>query len=156
MPLRPVQLIAIISAALYLVPTAAHLFEMPNKLRLPAGDYMVAQKLYAGWSAFGIVIVIAIGATLLNAIMVRGDRRAFRTSLTALIALSITQVVFWSFTYPMNIASANWTVLPEPFEASRRQWEYSHAISAVMTFVALMAITISALTYRDQSATRQA
>jgi len=32
----------------------------------------------------------------------------------------------------MNVASNNWTVTPADFEAARRQWEYSHAVSAVL------------------------
>jgi len=45
----------------------------------------------------------------------------------------------------MNVASDNWTVAPEDFEAARRQWEYSHAVNAVLTFMALIAITISVI-----------
>jgi hypothetical protein len=54
-------------------------------------------------------------------------------------------MIFWAFTYPMNVASNNWTVTPENFEAARRQWEYSHAVNAVITFVAFVAITSSVL-----------
>jgi hypothetical protein len=43
----------------------------------------------------------------------------------------------------MNVESNNWTVTPADFEAARRQWEYSHAVSAVLTFIALVAITTS-------------
>ncbi|HKD73962.1 MAG TPA: hypothetical protein VKB76_00650, partial [Ktedonobacterales bacterium] len=53
--------------------------------------------------------------------------------------------IFWAFTYSMNVASNNWTVTPENFEVARRQWEYSHAVNAVITFVAFVALTISAL-----------
>jgi len=49
------------------------------------------------------------------------------------------------FTYPMNVASRNWTVMPENFAAARRQWEYSHAVNAVLTLVALVTITLSML-----------
>ena len=37
-------------------------------------------------------------------------------------------------------------VTPEDFEAARRQWEYSHAVNALLTFVAFLAITISVIT----------
>ena len=67
-------------------------------------------------------------------------------SLLAFVCLLGTQVVFWVFTYPMNVASRNWTVMPEPFEAARRQWEYSHAASAMLTFVALIAIAAAVAT----------
>ena len=60
-----------------------------------------------------------------------------------------TQVVFWVFAYPMNVASRNSTIVPEPFEAARRQWEYSHAASAVLTFALLLAIVLSAFMFQD-------
>jgi hypothetical protein len=44
------------------------------------------------------------------------------------------------FTYPINRATDNWTVLPEAFEVARRQWEYSHAVNAVLTFAGFVAI----------------
>ena len=45
----------------------------------------------------------------------------------------------------MNVASANWTRMPENFDVARQQWEYSHAVNAVLTFAALVAITPSAV-----------
>jgi hypothetical protein len=35
--------------------------------------------------------------------------------------------VFWAFTYPANVATNNWTVVPDTWASLRRQWEYSHA-----------------------------
>ena len=35
--------------------------------------------------------------------------------------------------------------MPDNFEAARRQWEYSHAVNAVLTFAALCAVTLSAV-----------
>jgi hypothetical protein len=56
----------------------------------------------------------------------------------------------------MNVASNNWTVTPENFEAARRQWEYSHAVNAVVTSVAFVAITLSVLVDRREVATMSA
>ena len=39
-------------------------------------------------------------------------------------------------------ASNSWTTMPANFKVARRQWEYSHAVNAVLTFVALVAITL--------------
>jgi hypothetical protein len=148
--IKLVQFLAIIAAALYLVPTGAHLFELPHKMALSPTDYMTVQQIYAGWQLFGVVIAIALLATLVNTILVRGDRRAFAWSLGAFLALAATQGVFWAYTYPVNVATRSWTVSPEPFEAARQQWEYSHAASAVLTFVALVALVFSSLTCRPR------
>jgi hypothetical protein len=145
-----VQVLAIVAAALYLVPTGAHLFELPHKMALSSAEYMTVQQIYAGWELFGIVIAIALLATLANTLLVRADRRAFSWSLVAFLALAATQGVFWAFTYPVNVATRFWTVFPEPFETARRQWEYSHAASAVLTFVAFVAIVFSSLTFQAE------
>jgi hypothetical protein len=147
---RLVQLLAIVAAALYLVPTAAHLFELPRKIALSPAEYMTVQQIYAGWELFGIVIVVALLATLANTLLVRADPRAFVWSLVAFLALAATQAVFWAFTYPVNVATRFWTISPEDFEAARRQWEYSHAASAVLTFIAFIVIVFSSLRYQTE------
>ncbi len=145
-----VQLLAIVAAALYLVPTGAHLFELPRKMALSPTEYMTVQQIYAGWELFGIVIAIALLATVANTLLVRANRRAFAWSLAAFLALAATQGLFWAFTYPVNVATRFWTVSPEPFEAARQQWEYSHAVSAVLTFVAFVAMVFSSLTFQAE------
>jgi hypothetical protein len=125
----------------YLVPTGAHLFELPGKMALSPTDYMVVQTIYTGWALFGIVIFAAMLLTLLHAILRRRERTVLLLSAAAFLCLVATQVIFWVFTYPMNVASSNWTVTLDHFETARRQWEYSHAASAVLTFLALVAIT---------------
>src|SRR5262245_7000837 len=86
--------------------------------------------------------------TLLHTFMVRRDRTAFVLSLAAFLCLAATQAIFWTFTSPMNVAGNNWTVMPADFEAARRQWEYSHAVNAVLTFAALLAVTSSVLVHK--------
>jgi hypothetical protein len=109
---------------------------------------MTVQKIYAGWSFFGIPIITALLLTLIHTFMVRNDRRAFIMSLSAALCLIATQVIFWMFTYPINAATDNWTILPEAFEVARRQWEYSHAVNAVLTFVAFVSIILSVLSQK--------
>jgi hypothetical protein len=53
--------------------------------------------------------------------------------------------VFWTFTFPANQQTSNWTVLPENWMALRAQWEYSHAASAVLNLIALIALIFSVL-----------
>jgi predicted membrane channel-forming protein YqfA (hemolysin III family) len=147
MRIKVVQFIAITTTALYLVPAGAHLFELPNKLVLTPTEYLTVQKIYAGWSLFGIVIGMALLSTLAHTLLVRADRKSFALSLGAFVALAATQGLFWAFTYPVNAATGFWTVPPEPFEVARWQWEYSHAAGAVLTFAALVAIVLAALVY---------
>src|SRR5215469_1125421 len=151
MVFETVRLLAVISVALCLVPAGAHFFELANKMSLSTAEYMTTQKIYAGWSFFGVALIAALLFTLTHTLMVRAQHMAFLLSLIALLCLGATQVIFWTFTYPMNAATNNWTVVPQDFEATRLQWEYSHAVNAVLTFVALVTITLSAFTYTRDS-----
>jgi hypothetical protein len=136
-----IRVLSILSVALYLVPAGAHLFELTNKMAMSPPDYMIAQRLYRGWALFGVVIFVAMLLALLHALL--RSRIVRILSLASFLCLAATQAIFWLFTYPMNVASSNWTVMPDQFAAARRQWEYSHAASAVLTFVALLALALA-------------
>ena len=82
-----VRVLAIVSVALYLVPTGAHLFELAGKMALSPADYMLVQGLYRGWALFGIVIFAALLLTLLHAILRRRERIVLILSLAAFFCL---------------------------------------------------------------------
>lgn len=142
------QAATVIMVAVLLVGGGAHLFSLVSKMRLSPQDYMVAQRAYDGWALFAVPIAFALLLTLWHTYVVRAHTPALLLSLAAFLCLVATQVIFWAYTYPMNVASQNWTVMPENFEAARRQWEYSHAVAAGLDFAALVAITLSVLASR--------
>ena len=57
-------------------------------------------------------------------------------------------VVFWSFIFPVNQATENWTMLPDNWQALRSQWEYSHAVRAILYVLAVGALVMSVLDWR--------
>jgi hypothetical protein len=138
-----VGILAIIAVALCLVPAGAHLFELPNKMALGPAQYMTVQTIYAGWALFGIAVFSALALTAWHALTARGHRAAFLLSLAAFALIAATQAIFWTYTFPMNALTQNWTVPPPDLEWARRQWEYSHAVNALLTFAAFVAITLS-------------
>lgn len=145
-----VRLAALIFVALALVPAGAHLASLLNKIDRAPEAYMVMQQAYNGWALFGIIIFGALLTTALHTILVRRQRGPFWLSLGSFLLIVATQVIFWTFTYPANAVTSNWTVMPENFEGWRRQWEYSHAINAVLTFVAFVLLVLSVLETRRQ------
>ena len=146
--LAVLQFAALIVMALALVPGGAHLLELPNKMSLPPEQYMIVQGIYRGWALLGIVLFGALFLTGLHTMAVRTDKLAMVLSLVAMLCLAANLALFFAFTYPMNVASSNWTVVPPNFEAARRQWEYSHAINAGLTLIALASLLASVLTTR--------
>jgi uncharacterized membrane protein YeaQ/YmgE (transglycosylase-associated protein family) len=70
----------------------------------------------------------------------RGDAWTLGWLVLALAGLIGAQVVFWIYTYPANVATSNWTFLPETWEALRARWEYSHAAGAICQLIAFAAL----------------
>jgi hypothetical protein len=147
--LRVVPFLAVVLTALALVPGGAHLFALPNKIAMPQEAYFTAQGIYRGWALLGIMLIGAMLANLAAAIMLRAQPLPFRLSLAAFLAVAATLAIFFIWTFPANQATANWTMVPANWEALRRQWEYSHAVNALITFVALCLATASAMTSRS-------
>ncbi len=149
MRLKAAQFLSVILTALALVPGGAHFFELPNKMGLGQDQYFTVQAIYRGWALFGFVLVGAIIANLALAMMLPRRRASFRLALAACVLVAVTLAIFFGWTYPANQATHNWAVVPANWEELRRQWEYSHAVNAALTFVALCCATLSVLTARN-------
>ena len=74
---------ALFFSAVALVPAAAHLSELPNKLHLDRDDYLTVQQVYRGWALFGGAVVAALASTVAFAWTLRGQRSLFRLALCA-------------------------------------------------------------------------
>jgi hypothetical protein len=147
--LKIVSFLALVLTALALAPVAAHFFALPNKIDLAQQPYFVVQGIYRGWALLGIVLIGALIANLVLAILSRGRGAPFWFAFAGFVLIGATLAIFFTWTYPANQATANWTVAPENWTALRVQWEYSHAVNAVLTFFALCGVTLSVLT-RDR------
>jgi len=66
-------------------------------------------------------------------------------AVVAVLCIAGTQIGFWAFTFPANQKTSNWTIFPENWMALRTQGEYSHAASAVLNLIALVAVIWSVL-----------
>jgi hypothetical protein len=139
-----IQFIAVVFTALALVPAAAHVMELPNKLPMPREMYLIAQRLYRGWNMSAFVVIGALIATLI--LVFKVDGQAFVPALVAFLAIVATQIVFWTFTFPVNRRTRNWTQAPQDdWQKLRDRWEFSHAASAVLNFIAVVSVTIAVL-----------
>jgi hypothetical protein len=65
------------------------------------------------------------------------------------LGTALSLIVFFTFTYPANQQTVNWTVLPDNWQQLRRHWEYSHAIGAGLYFVAFISLLLSLLVGRE-------
>jgi hypothetical protein len=145
MLLRTVQFLAVMLTALALVPGGAHLFALWNKIDLPQDAYFTVQGIYRGWALFGFVLIPALVANLTLAFLRRHEVRASALAFAAAVLMAATLVIFFTWTYPANVATQNWTAVPLDWEALRRAWDYSHAVNAMLTFFALTLVVLSVL-----------
>lgn len=148
--IKLVQFIAILLMALSLVPGGAHLIELPNKMALDRDAYMTVQGIYRGWALAGVVLFAALASTLWLAIRSRAQRMPMTLAAVAFALLLITLISFFVWVYPVNQATAQWTVVTDDFEPLRRQWEYTHAVNAVLTLLALAATVAASLAWRHR------
>jgi len=146
-----VPFLAIVLTALALVPTGAHLLEMPNKIGLERDQYFVVQNIYRGWALLGTVLVAALLANALLALRLRHQPWPFALALAAALALAVTLITLFLWTYPANVATDNWTAIPADWERLRWQWERTHALNAVITFAGFCAVVLAVLTGRDEA-----
>jgi hypothetical protein len=139
--LRIVQFLAIVLTALALVPLGAHLASLPNKINLTAEQYFIVQSSYAGWFLFALAQIPSVIVAFILAWMMRADAWPFRLALLGAVCMAATLVIYFIWVNPANVATDQWTTIPERWEPLRRQWEYGHAASAVFNLVALSAVT---------------
>ena len=152
--MKIVRFSALFFTALALAPALAHLFELPNKIDLSREEYLIVQQIYSGWALLGFVVFGALVSNLMLTILLRKNSRAFVLSLIAFLCILGTQALFWTFTFPANQATNNWTFLPDNWQALRYQWEYSHASSAVLNLTAMITLILAILSEPDRSEIR--
>ena len=145
MGVRIVAILAVLVTALALMPTAAHLLVLPNKIPLAEGPYFTVQAIYAGWWRLGLLWAAALVMNAALAVTLRGGGASFWLAAAGAALMAIVYAIYFIWTEPANRATANWTTVPADWEALRTRWEYSHAINAIVIFVALCCVTVAAV-----------
>jgi hypothetical protein len=146
--LRTLYFIALMLTAIAMSLALAHFAELPNKIDISAAHYLIVQRNYDNWSTIGLVVPAAFLSVIALTIALRGTGTPFTLALIALLLLVGELIAFWGFIFPVNQATQNWTMLPDNWEALRAQWEYSHAVRAILYVFALGALVISVLDWR--------
>ena len=133
---------AIILTALALIPGGAHVRELPAKIDMDMEHYLTVQSIYRGWacraSSSWRQSPPMCGRPCWRAAGL--SPRCWRWP-----RLGTTLIVFFSWIYPVNQLTLNWSVIADDWEMLRARWEYSHAASAALTFLAFCACTASAI-----------
>jgi hypothetical protein len=144
-------------AVMAVLPPAAHVLELPNKLMLDGESWLVIQQhLYRGWGPFlgGPAEIGALLTTLVLFALRRRDRRTRGATLIAAAAYVGMFATFFVFNLPVNEAMNRWTpgMLPADWTRYRRQWETGHALAALFAVIGLVAVARGWLIERDRAA----
>jgi len=142
---RVVFFIALLSAATALGGALAHALELPNKIGMPRDDYFVVQRIYRGWSRLGFLLAVEVISILALIILFWPDPVICWAAICAMLSLLAAQFVFWTYAFPADAATGNWTRIPPNWKLLRRQWEFSHAAGAGLQLLAVSALIVAAL-----------
>ncbi len=137
------QWLSVLFLALAIIPAGAHLFELPNKIGLSQADYFVVQQIYSGWALLGIVEIGGIVTTLIFTLLLMRRAEPYGFALASFVLAAVNLAIFFTWTFPANQATTNWTVVPANWDLLRTQWEYSHAINALVMFAAFACLMIA-------------
>jgi hypothetical protein len=82
------------------------------------------------------------------AVMLRRQRPAVYLAWTAALCFVVFFAIFFTWTFPANQATADWTILPDDWSRWCWEWEYSHAVNAVVMLMALCSVMLAVIIAR--------
>jgi hypothetical protein len=137
--------VALLATGIALGGALAHLFELPNKIGMARDAYFTMQRAYDGWNRLAFVLLVELLSMIAVAVIYRRQRAVLVPALLAILGLLAAQALFWTFTFPANSATANWTQTPVDWQRLRAQWEWSHAGGALCQLAGFSALIVAAL-----------
>jgi len=149
---------ALMPAGLSMAPSFCHVMEMPPRLRWEPSLWMAVTNFGGLYYLFGrvggTIDVGAVTVTAAQVFLVRARRPAFHLTWGAATLIALGLAVWFGFVAPMNRIMAGWTpgVVPDDFTGVRDQWEYAHAVIALIKVTAFASLVLSVLVETKPSA----
>jgi anthrone oxygenase-like protein len=163
---QALQIVAVYLVAVTMSLSLAHALELPGKWRLDKKTYVAVQTIYyPGFTYAGFGEILGIIAMLMLLIATPAGNAAFWWTLAGWICLVTAHGLYWLLIHPMNklwlkdrqlegFGGGFFRFDPmnrhgpaeddgDAWQRARDQWEYSHAVRAVLASVALIATTIA-------------
>ncbi len=149
--IRTFRFLTLILTSFSLSLSMTHLLELPQRMQFDQQLWIkvtVFENVYKLFGSVGAVFEItAILAAIVLIFLVRRRGSTFCWTLGGAIFLVMAFVSWIVFIAPMNAEFARWLTNPIPADwmRYRDQWEYAHAINAVIKIIGLSLLTISVL-----------
>jgi hypothetical protein len=155
------KLVSLFLVVATVIPSVAHVLELPGKLRLTREQYFAVQPIYyPGFTVIGAAEPLSILVLAVLLALTPSGASTFWLIAAALLASVLTQVLYWTLTAPVNkvwlrnealsgsaqrffgasgnVTETDWTML-------RDRWERSHLCRAAASVIALVLLSIAFL-----------
>jgi hypothetical protein len=146
--MRAWRFTTVMLSALSMGMAFCHLLALPAKLAYPGPVWLLLQQtLYGNYRVLGLLLELgALGCALILVLFAR-RRPALGWVVFAAVCLAGAQAAWWAGVAPVNTQVAALTAqsLPPDWTLLRVQWEYAHAVRAVLQVAALSALVVSVL-----------
>lgn len=141
---------SIMLTSLFTSAAVAHVLELPPKMRFEPSLYVKLHRtLYPNFGRIaGVAEILALLSTGGLGWRLRRQRaKAFPLTAVAAGSLAAAHAAFWTLVSPANKTMASWPLdsIPPDWTGWRAQWEYTHAVRAVLGMAALSTLVWSAL-----------
>ncbi len=129
----------------------AHLLEFPQRMQFDRQLWVavtIFQNVYRLFGTVGAAFELgAILASIVLLFLLRRGSSSFYWTLAGTILLILALISWFSFVAPMNAEFATWlnNPIPQDWMRYRNQWEYAHAINALIKILGLSLLVISVL-----------
>jgi Domain of unknown function (DUF1772) len=149
--IRSWRFITLMLAAFSLSLSMTHLLELPQRMQFDRELWVrvtVVENIYKLFGTVGAAFEItAILTAIILMFLVRNRGSTFYWTLGGAILLVLAFVSWIVFIAPMNAEFAKWLTNPIPADwmRYRDQWEYAHAVNAVIKIIAVGLLAISVL-----------
>jgi hypothetical protein len=151
MLIRRWRFITLMLTSFSLSLSMAHLLEFPQRMRFDQQLWVkvtIFENVYRLFGSVGAAFEItAILTAILLTFLVRGCGSTFYWTLGGAILLVLAFVSWILFVAPMNAEFSRWLTNPVPLDWTRYrdQWEYAHAVNALIKISGLSLLVISVL-----------
>lgn len=149
--LRVWRFITLMLASFSLSLSMTHLLELPQRMQFDQQLWVkvtVFENVYKLFGSVGSVFEItAILTAIVLVFLIRKRGSTFYWTLGGAILLILAFGSWIMFVAPMNAEFAKWLTNPIPADWSRYrdQWEYAHAVNALIKIMGLSLLVISVL-----------
>jgi hypothetical protein len=143
------RFITLMLTALNMAMAFSHLLQMGPRLSYDGPMWRSTQNMYINYGPpIGSTIEMgAFGSTLLLSILVFRRGATARWTWLGMICFAIAQVLYWFLVQPVNNQMITWPLdsVPPGWESLRSQWEYTHAVRAILMILGFASLVRSVL-----------